>query len=90
MQLSFLELIEQGAPGTMGASQLQAQPANSASFEHVHYEKLVRTYVVIGGKHDYKGYYCQIREYLGNYMFRLVHRSGSQLLDIHVDNLLST
>ena len=90
MQPSFLELIGQGTPGMMAASWLQAQPMNSARFDHACYEKLVGTYMVIGGKHDYKGYYCQIQEYLGNFKFHLVHRSASQLLEVHVDNLLST
>lgn len=90
MQPSFLEFIEQGAPGTMAASRLPAEPASSASFDHARYEKLVGTYVVIGGRHDCKGYYCQIREYLGNFKFRLVHRSASRLLEAYVDNLLST
>jgi hypothetical protein len=90
MQPSFLELIAQGIPGMMATSWLQADPANSASFDHARYEKLVGTYMVIGGKHDYKGYYCQIREYLGNFKFHLVHRLASRLLEVHVDNLLST
>ena len=57
--------------------------------DHERYKKLIGTYVFVGGERNDKGFYAQIRDYLGNYMFRVAHRSESRLLEVHVNYLLS-
>ena len=57
--------------------------------DHKRYKKLVGTYVFVGGKRNNKGFYAQIRDYLGNYTFCVAHRSESRLLEVHVNYLLS-
>ena len=55
------------------------------------YKKLVGTWVVISGPHVHKGLYGRIREYHGNYHFRVEARSGSRWVDnVHVDFLINT
>jgi hypothetical protein len=55
---------------------------------HERYKKLVGTYVIVGGERNDKGFYAQIQDYLGNYRFRVAHRSESRLLEVHVNYLL--
>ena len=71
-------------------SKAASQPQAEAEIDHERYKKLVGTYVVIGGRHEHKGFYGEIRDYLGNFHFRIVHRSASRMLEVHVDSLLST
>ncbi len=56
---------------------------------HDRYKELVNTWVVVVGDHREKGLYGRIREHLGNQVLRVEARSGSRLVDIHVDFLLT-
>jgi hypothetical protein len=54
------------------------------------YKKLVGTWVVVGGRHVHKSLYGRIREYHGNYLFRVEASSGNRWVDIHVNHLINT
>jgi hypothetical protein len=51
------------------------------------YRELVNTWVVVTGKHAEKGVLGRIRDHLGQQILRLEARSGSRLMDVHVDFL---
>lgn len=51
------------------------------------YTELVNTWVVVVGTHQEKGLYGRIREHLGDQFLRIEARSGSRLVDVHVDYL---
>jgi hypothetical protein len=51
------------------------------------YKELINTWVVATGKHVEKGTLGRIWEHLGNEILRLEARSGSHLMDVHLDFL---
>ncbi len=51
------------------------------------YRELINTWVVVSGHHPEKGLYGRIRNHLGQQIMSVEARSGSRVVDIHVDFL---
>ncbi|KAF8346789.1 hypothetical protein F5887DRAFT_1072882 [Amanita rubescens] len=60
----------------------------NGSYDH-HYEELVNTWVVVSGNHAEKGLYGRIRAHLGRQIMSVEASSGSRVLNIHVDFLIT-
>ncbi|KAM6489698.1 hypothetical protein JOM56_014869 [Amanita muscaria] len=54
------------------------------------YENLVNSRVVIGGLHHEKGLRGRVREHVGHQIMRIELESGMRLVDVHINQLLST
>ncbi|KAF8341950.1 hypothetical protein F5887DRAFT_1076332 [Amanita rubescens] len=67
---------------------MEKSKRSHASYDR--YKELVNTWVVITGKHPEKGLYGRIREHLGNEIMRVEARSGTKVVDVHVDFLLTS
>ena len=58
---------------------------NEKSYDR--YMELINTWVVVSGHHPEKGLYGRIRNHLGQQIMSVEARSGSRVVDIHVDFL---
>jgi hypothetical protein len=54
------------------------------------YKKLVNSRVVIGGLHHEKGLRGRVREHVGHQIMRIELESGMRMVDVHINQLLST
>jgi hypothetical protein len=54
------------------------------------YRELINTWVVVSGHHPEKGLYGRIKNHQGKHIMSVEASSGSKVVDIHVDFLLTS
>jgi hypothetical protein len=71
----------------VSSRRIHGGPKKRTEKSYDRYMELINTWVVVSGHHPEKGLYGRIRNHLGQQIMSVEARSGSRVVEIHVDFL---